>query len=62
MINQSMYILKVFTRKVETQLDRKVKVVRSNKDCEFYGLLKSRGICAQYKMPNTPEQNGVVER
>ena len=28
----------------------------------FAKLLESRGICAQYTMPGTPQQNGVAER
>jgi len=61
---------------VERQLDRKVKVVRSDGGGEYYGkfnesgqcpgpfakLLESRGICAQYTMPGTPQQNGVAEK
>ncbi|OMO97059.1 Integrase, catalytic core [Corchorus capsularis] len=61
---------------VERQLDRKVKVVRSYRGGEYYGkydksgqcpgpfakFLESQGICAQYTMPGTPQQNGVAER
>ena len=28
----------------------------------FAKFLESRGICAQYTMPGTPQQNGVAER
>ena len=46
-------VLKVFTDKMERRLDRKVKVVRSDRGGELYGkLLQSRGICAQYSMSN----------
>ncbi|WVZ07203.1 hypothetical protein V8G54_020549 [Vigna mungo] len=69
-------VLEVFINKVERELDRKVKVVRSNRGGEYYGkidesgqcpcpfakYLESRGICAQYTMPGTPQQNGVAER
>ncbi|WVZ06864.1 hypothetical protein V8G54_020210 [Vigna mungo] len=68
--------LEVFINKVERQLDRKVKVVRSDRGGEYYGktdesgqcpgpfakYLESQGICAQYTMPGTPQQNGVAER
>ena len=71
-----MNVLEVFIDEVERQLDKKVKVVRSDRGGEFYGkfdesgqcpgpfakLLESRGICAQYTMPGTPQQNGVAER
>ncbi|RYE20332.1 MAG: transposase, partial [Sphingobacteriaceae bacterium] len=54
----------------------KVKIVRSDRGGEYYGrydesgqcpgpfakFLESRGICAQYTMPGTPQQNGVAER
>jgi len=60
---------------VERQLDRKVKVVRSDRGGKYYGVydesgqhlglfakfLKKRGICAQYTMSGTPQQNGVSE-
>nr|ABW74556.1 copia-like pol polyprotein [Boechera divaricarpa] len=66
----------IFIHEVERQLDRKVKIVRSDRGGEFYGkftesgqypgpfakLLEGKGICAQYTMPGTPQQNGVAER
>ncbi|WVZ16815.1 hypothetical protein V8G54_009797 [Vigna mungo] len=68
--------LEVFINEVERQLERKVKVVRSDRGGEYYGktdesgqclgpfakYLESRGICAQYTMSGTPQQNGVAER
>ncbi|KAL1194913.1 Retrovirus-related Pol polyprotein from transposon TNT 1-94 [Cardamine amara subsp. amara] len=73
---ESVNVLKVFIDEVERQLEKKVKVVRSDRGGEFYGrftesgqcpgpfakLLESKGICAQYTMPGTPQQNGVAER
>jgi len=74
--SQSVNALKVYINEVERQLDRKVKIVRSDRVVEYYGrydesgqhrgpfakFLKKRGICAQYTMPGTPQQNGVSER
>lgn len=74
--SQAVDILEVFITEVERQLDRKVKIVRSDRGGEFYGrydetgqkpgpfakFLEKRGICAQYAMPGTPQQNGVAER
>ena len=74
--SQSVDTLEVFVNEVERQLDRKVKIVRSDRGGEYYGrydesgqcpgpfakFLESRGICAQYTMPGTPQQNGVAER
>ena len=74
--SQSIDALKVFINEVERQLDKRVKIVRSDRDGECYGkrneigqclgpfakFLEKRGICAQYIMPGTPQQNGVAER
>jgi len=52
-----------------------VKIIRSDRGGEYYGkndelgqcpglfakLLEKHGFCAQYTMPRTPQQNGVVE-
>ncbi|KAG7564293.1 Integrase catalytic core [Arabidopsis suecica] len=65
-----------FITEVETQLDRKVKIIRSDRGGEFYGrydetgqhpgpfakFLQKLGIVAQYSMPGSPWQNGVAER
>jgi hypothetical protein len=53
-----------------------VKIIRSDRGGEYYGrydgirqcpglfakFLEEHGICAQYTMPGTPQQNGVAER
>ena len=68
--------LKVFVDEVERQMDKKVTVVRFDIGGEFYGkyneseqcpgqftkFLESRGIYAQYTMPNKLHQKGVAER
>uniref|UniRef100_A0A2P2MWM4 Retrovirus-related Pol polyprotein from transposon TNT 1-94 n=1 Tax=Rhizophora mucronata TaxID=61149 RepID=A0A2P2MWM4_RHIMU len=74
--SQSVNTLEVFIDEVERQLDRKVKVIKSDRGGEYYGkfnesgqcpgpfakFLESRGICALYTIPGTPQQNGVAER
>ena len=74
--SQVVTVLEIFLTEVERQLDRKVKVVRSDRGGEYYGrydesshnpgpfakLLEQRGIVAQYTMSGTPQQNGVAER
>lgn len=74
--SQSMDALEIFINNVERQLDRKVKIVKSNRNSEYYErytenrqcrslfvkFLKKRCICAQYTMPSTLEQNGVAKR
>ena len=74
--SQSVDILEIFLNEVERQLDRKVKIIRSDRGGEYYEkydesgqcpgpfakVLEKRGICAQYTMPGTPQQNGVAER
>ena len=66
----------MFVNEVERQLDRKVKIVRYDRGGEYYGkydesgqnpgpfvkFLERHGICAQYTMLGTPQQNGVAER
>ncbi len=61
---------------IERQLNRKVKVIRSDRGGEYFGktsevgqipgpfkrLLESKGICAQYTLSGSPYQNGVAER
>jgi len=74
--SQSVDVFETFINEVERKLDRKVKVVRSDRGGEYYEkfnesgqckgpfakLLESQGIYAQYTMPGTPQQNGIAER
>ncbi|GJY94648.1 putative zinc finger, CCHC-type containing protein [Tanacetum coccineum] len=69
-------VQKTETTEVENQLDRKIKVVRSDRGGEYYGrhtdvgqapgsffdFCKDHGIINQYTMPGTPQQNGVAKR
>ena len=64
-----MNVLKVYITEVERQLERKVKIIKSDRGGEYYGkycesgqcpgpfakLLEKYGICAQYTMPGTPQ-------
>jgi hypothetical protein len=66
--SQAVDALEVYITEVERQLDRNVKVVRSDRGGEYYRrydglgqcrcpfakLLEKHGICAQYTMPGTP--------
>ncbi|TYK28192.1 Retrovirus-related Pol polyprotein from transposon TNT 1-94 [Cucumis melo var. makuwa] len=75
-ISRNLISLSKLDTSVERQLDRKVKILRSDKGGEYYGkydengqcpdpfakFLESHGICAQYTMPGIPQQNGVAER
>ena len=74
--SQSVNALEIYIQEVERQLDKKVKIIRSDSGGEYYGkydesgqcpgpfakFLEKHGICAQYTMPGTPHQNGVAER
>ncbi|RVW98877.1 Retrovirus-related Pol polyprotein from transposon TNT 1-94 [Vitis vinifera] len=74
--SQAIDIFEMFITEVERQLDKKIKIVRSDRGGEYYGrydesgqnpgpfakFLEKRGIRAQYTMPGTPQQNGVAER
>ena len=72
---QAVDALEVYIIEVERQLDKKVKIIRSYRGGEYYGrydglgqrpspfakLLEKHGICAQYIVLGTPQQNGVIE-
>ena len=74
--SQAIDIFEMFITEVERQLDKKIKIVRSDRGGEYYGrydesgqnpgpfakFLEKRVIRAQYTMPGTPQQNGVAER
>lgn len=74
--SQSVDALEVYIKEVERQLDKKVKIIRSDRGGEYYGkynesgqcpgpfakFLERHGICAQYTMPGTPQQNDVAKR
>ena len=52
---------------VENQLDRKIKVLRTDRGGEYQStsfkeLCDEKGIVHQLTMPYTPQQNGVAER
>lgn len=64
-----MNVLKIYINEVERQLDRKVKIIKSDRGDEYYGrqdesgqhpgsfakFLKKCDICAQYTMLGTPQ-------
>ena len=74
--SDALEMFKVFRIEVEKQLGKVIKIVRSNKGGKYYGkhgdagqqkgpfarCVKDNSIVAQYTMPGSPEQNGVVER
>ncbi|RVW53328.1 Retrovirus-related Pol polyprotein from transposon TNT 1-94 [Vitis vinifera] len=67
--SQAIDIFEMFIIEVERQLDKKIKIVRSDRGGEYYGrydesgqnpgpfskFLEKRGIRAQYTMPGTPQ-------
>ena len=74
--SQAIDIFEMFITEVERQLDKNIKIVRSDRGGEYYGrydesgqnpgsfakFLDKHSIRAQYTMPGTPQQNGVAER
>ncbi|KAJ9535138.1 hypothetical protein OSB04_un001784, partial [Centaurea solstitialis] len=74
--SQSVNAVEAFITEVERQLEKKVKIIRSDRGGEFNGrydetgqhpgpfakLLEKLGIAAQYTTPGSPWQNGVAER
>ncbi|GJX22651.1 retrovirus-related pol polyprotein from transposon TNT 1-94 [Tanacetum coccineum] len=60
-------ILKDFIRKIENQLNQKVKTIRCDNGTEFKNrdiieFCGSKGIKREYSNARTPQQNGVAER
>ena len=56
-----------YLNEVENQLDKKVKVLRTDRGREYLSdlfkkLCEEKGIIRQLTMPRTPQQNGVAER
>ncbi|RVW73223.1 Retrovirus-related Pol polyprotein from transposon TNT 1-94 [Vitis vinifera] len=74
--SDSLNVFKAFKAKVELQLGKPIKAVKSDRGGEYYGrydetgrnpgpfakFLLECGIDARYTLPGTPQQNGVVER
>ena len=74
--SEALDAFKIFKQEVEKQLEKKIKIVRSDRGGEYYGryidlgqrpgpfaeYLKDKGIVAQYTMPGSPYQNGVAEK
>jgi len=68
--------LEIYLNEVERQLDRKMKIIRSDRGGEYYiiydeigqhpgpfaKLLQKHGICVQSTMSGTPQQNGISKR
>jgi len=74
--SQSLDVFKSFKAEVKLQLEKKIKVVKSDRGGEYYGrydglgepcpgpfalFLKECGIVPQYTMPGKPSMNGVAE-
>jgi len=74
--SQAMDALEIYLNEVEMQIEIKVKIVKCERGSEYNGrydetkqhlgpfakLLQKCGICMQYIMLGTPQQNGVSER
>ena len=74
--SDSLNVFKAFKAKVELQLGKPIKAVKSDRGGEYYGSYDEigrnpgpfakfpleYGIDARYTMPDTPQQNGVAER
>ena len=58
---------KIFINLVENQLDKKIKVLRTDRGCEYLSnqfkeLCNEKGIERQLTIPYTSQQNGIAER
>ncbi|KAJ9565499.1 hypothetical protein OSB04_001465 [Centaurea solstitialis] len=60
-------LIKPFVKRVENQVNLRVKVIRSDNGTEFKNadlnsFCEEKGIERQFSAPRTPQQNGVAER
>ncbi|KAJ9546168.1 hypothetical protein OSB04_025875 [Centaurea solstitialis] len=60
-------LIKSFVKRVENQVNQRVKVIRSDNGTEFKNadlnsFCEDKGIERQFSAPRTPQQNGVAER
>ena len=74
--DEALGAFKVFKAEIENQCRKQIKIVRSDRGGEYYGkyiengqvpgafvkFLQENMIVAQYTMPSSSDQNGVVER
>ncbi|GJX81864.1 putative ribonuclease H-like domain-containing protein [Tanacetum coccineum] len=65
--NETSGILQNFIRKIENQLNHRVKIIRSDNGTEFKNrdmleFCGNKGIKQEYSNARTPQQNGVAER
>ena len=64
---EALDIFKRFVAEVETQLERRVKILRTDRGREYLSdmfkeLCEEKGIQRQLTIPRSPQQNGVAER
>ena len=79
LLHEKSQVVEAFTMyitEVERQLERNVKIIRSDRGDEYYGkydesrhcpgpfakLLEKHDICVHYIIPGIPQQNGVAEK
>ncbi|KAJ9558107.1 hypothetical protein OSB04_012721 [Centaurea solstitialis] len=65
--NETSGLIKPFVKRVENQVNLRVKVIRSDNGTEFKNadlnsFCEEKGIERQFSAPRTPQQNGVAER
>jgi len=64
---EALDVFKRFVAEVKTQLERRVKILRTNRGREYLSdmfkeFCEEKGIQWQLRIPHTPQQNGVAER
>jgi transposase InsO family protein len=65
--HEALNVFKRFVAEVETKLERRVKILRTDRGREylsdlFKGYCEEKGIKRHLTVPHTPQQNGVAER
>lgn len=64
--NKAFGVFKKFKALVETEKEKKIKILRTDRGGEFCGnyfnlFCENIGILRHYTAPHTPQQNGIVE-
>ena len=64
--NDTIDVIRIFTKKIQNELELKIKAIHSDHGGEFENrdfadLCNELGITHQFSAPRTPQQNGVVE-
>nr|GFC14851.1 zinc finger, CCHC-type [Tanacetum cinerariifolium] len=60
--DETLSTFKEFRQRIEMELRMRIRMLRTDRGGEFTRYCKENGIARQLTAPNSPQQNGVVER